>query len=317
MREYRYWLVDVFTETALAGNQLAVFLNGAGLRDAEMQAIAREMNLSETTFCFPREGGAGLGGQGRGPGVRVRIFTTDEELPFAGHPTLGTATALRLTVPALQDAAEVVLQLPVGPVPVRFSSPGAGEAGSPFGRAVGGEMEQPLPRFGQWHDREAVASALGLPPAALDRDKGVQTVSTGMPFVVVPLVTVEALGSLQPARVESATYLPGTDGKWFYLIAPAGGGGRHWRARMPLYGGEDPATGSAAGCATAYLVRHGFAPPGTPLLIEQGVEMGRPSRLHTRAVLWGQGTDGRWDAGSYVRVGGSTVPVAEGRFFLP
>ncbi len=317
MREYRYWLLDVFTETALAGNQLAVFLNGAGLGDAEMQAIALEMNLSETTFCFPDEQAAEPGEQDRGPGVRVRIFTTEEELPFAGHPTLGTATALRLTVPALQGTAEVVLRLPAGPVPVRFGVLGTGEAELPFGRPVQGEMEQPLPRFGQWHDREAVASALGLPLAALDRDKGVQTVSTGMPFVVVPLVTLEALGSLQPARVQPGVYLRGTDGKWFYPIAPAGEGGTHWRARMPLYGGEDPATGSAAGCATAYLVRHGFAPPGTPLLIEQGVEMGRPSRLHTRAVLWGEGTGARWDAGSYVRVGGSTVPVAEGRFFLP
>ncbi len=313
MREYRYWLLDVFTETPLAGNPLAVFLNGAGLTDAEMQGIAREMNLSETTFCFPDEPSA----EKSGPGVRVRVFTTSEELPFAGHPTLGTATALRLTLPALRHAPEVVLQLPVGPVPVRFAPTGAEEPRSPFGQPVRGEMEQPLPSFGQWHDREAVAAALGLPLAAFDPDRNVQTVSTGIPFVVVPLISVEALGSLQPARVMAEPYLRETDGKWFYLIAPADVNGMRWQARMPLYGGEDPATGSAAGCATAYVVRHGFAPPGTPLLIEQGVEMGRPSRLHTRAVVWGQGGAAGWDARSYVRVGGSTVPVAEGRFFLP
>lgn len=305
MREYRYWLLDVFTETAFTGNQLAVFLDGAGLSDGEMQALARETNLSETTFCLPGEGG---------PGERVRIFTTDEELPFAGHPTLGTATALRLTRPELRDAPEVVLRLNAGLVPVQFAGP-SGD-GARFGRAVRGEMEQPLPRFGQRHDPAAVAEALGLPREAIDTSKLVETVSTGLPFVIVPLVSLPALAGLRVSRSAAEAYLRGSDGKFFYAIAP-GADALAWRARMQFHNGEDPATGSAAGCATAYLVRHGFAPSGTPLVLEQGVEMGRHSFLHTRAVLHGEGNGPEWAAGSYVRVGGSTVPVAEGRFFLP
>ncbi len=300
-RVFRYLLADVFTRTALAGNQLAVFPEADGLSAAEMQALARETNLSETTFCFAPSGES----------TPARIFTVDEELPFAGHPTLGTATALRWTVPALRAAGTVRLALAAGVIPVRFSSPLP--EGAPFGIPVEGEMDQPLPVFGQTHDPAAVAVALGLPPAALDPSRPVQTVSTGLPFVVVPLVSVAALGGLAVPQAQSRAYLQSTDGKFFYALAP-GPDPTQWRARMQFYGGEDPATGSAAGAATAYLVAHGYAPQGAPLRIEQGAEIGRPSLIHTRAVLEG---GPEWTPESYVRVGGSTILVAEGRFFLP
>lgn len=310
-REYRYLLLDVFTETPLAGNQLAVFLNGEGLDDAEMQALARETNLSETAFCFP----APLPGGSLENGVRVRIFTTEEELPFAGHPTLGTATALRWTLPELAASATVKLRLDAGVVPIRFTS---SASALQFGQPVFGEMEQPLPRFGRQHDPQAVAEALGLPFAALDAAKPILTVSTGIPFAVVPLVSLEVLQTLAVPQRAAQAYLSGTDAKWFYILAPSAP--LHWRARMQFYGGEDPATGSAAGCAAAYLVHGGYAPAGTPLVLEQGVEIGRRSVLHLQAVLQ-PGPDlqdrSKWSLDSYVRVGGSTICVAEGRFFLP
>ena len=315
-REYRYVLLDVFTETPLLGNQLAVFMDGDGLSDAEMQALASETNLSETTFCFPREGAPEQG-------VRVRIFTTEEELPFAGHPTLGTATALRWALPELRGAVEVKLRLRAGVVPVRFAPEAPAGVGLPFGQAVRGEMEQPLPQFGQRHQVARVAAALGLPVAAFDCGKPIETVSTGIPFVVVPLVSQAELSALAVPQQAAQRYLRESDGKFFYVLAP-GENPTRWRARMQFYGGEDPATGSAAGCATAYLVHHGYALAGVPLELEQGAEVGRRSTLHCSAVLLHEqggsdpGTVGvrKWDAGSYVRVGGSTVFVAEGRFFL-
>ena len=303
-RVYRYLLADVFTRTALAGNQLAVFPEADGLSAAEMQALARETNLSETAFCFASAGNS----------TPVRIFTVDEELPFAGHPTLGTATVLRWTVPALRASATVRLALAAGVIPVRFTTPLP--EGAPFGVPVEGEMDQPLPVFGQTHDPAAVAAALGLPLAALDLSRPMETVSTGLPFVVVPLVSVAALGGLSVPQAQSRAYLQTTDGKFFYMLAP-GPDRTQWRARMQFYGGEDPATGSAAGAATAYLVAHGYASQGASLRIEQGAEIGRPSVLRTRALLQKAPGSPQWDTESYVRVGGSTILVAEGRFFLP
>lgn len=321
-REYRYLLLDVFTETLLLGNPLAVFLDAEGLSDTEMQMLARETNLSETTFCFPWA----LPGTHEVMEVPVRIFTTQEELPFAGHPTLGTAAALRIAMPALHGQEEVTLRLPVGPVSVRFARDAertvSRSAALPFGQPLYGEMDQPLPTFGQMHAPVAVAEALGLPVEALDRAKPVQTVSTGLPFVVVPLISQEALGRLAVDPAAAARYLRASDGRFFYVLAP-GSSPLQWRARMPLYSGEDPATGSAAGCAIAYLVHHGHAPPCHPVLIEQGVEMGRRSLLHVRGNLIPKAMsqtahDGQalWEHDSYIRVGGSTVLVAEGRFFL-
>src|SRR5580765_4453159 len=174
--------VDVFTSVPLKGNQLAVFADGRSLSDAEMQALAREMNLSETTFILPRDAATE-----RERGVRVRIFTVDEELPFAGHPTLGTAFALRNG----SAASEVALELKVGKVPVRFEQ-------SP-GQPIFGEMQQVDPVFGVVHEHEAMARATGLNPEDFDPSLPIQTVSTGLAFTVTPL---KSLAVIQKIRVD-------------------------------------------------------------------------------------------------------------------
>jgi trans-2,3-dihydro-3-hydroxyanthranilate isomerase len=321
---------DVFTSQPLEGNSLAVFFDGRGLSDAEMQSIAREMNLSETTFILPRDPQVE---QERG--VRVRIFTVQEELPFAGHPTLGTAFALRGAVrgddsinsPLLaKDArpfdsaqgkngapaapAEIVLNLNVGKVPVQFED----TAGQP----TFGEMAQIDPVFGIQHEREAVARATGLRVEDFDASLPIETVSTGIPYVVTPLRSLAVIQALQVNLSLADEYLAKTGGKFLYFVAretvdPAA----RLHARMLFYNGEDPATGSAAGCAAAWMAAHGVTRSEERVLIEQGVEMRRPSRIFVRASyrynLKASGHDNRV---VNVRVGGNAVEVMRGEFFL-
>jgi trans-2,3-dihydro-3-hydroxyanthranilate isomerase len=284
---------DVFSSKPLEGNSLAVFSDGRGLTDGEMQAIAKEMNLSETTFILPRDPEVE-----RERGVRVRIFTVEEELPFAGHPTLGTAFSLR----GSSNAEKVTLELNVGKVPVRFEQAD--------GQATFGEMTQIDPDFGVQHGREAVAQATGLKVEAFDPSFPIETVSTGVPFTVAPL---KSLAVIQGLRIESnraAEYLEKTGGKFFYFVSretvdPEAG----LHARMIFYNGEDPATGSAAGCAAAWMVAHGVAQPEQRILIEQGVEMWRPSRIFVRASR-------RDNRIVNVRVGGNAVEVIRAEVFL-
>ena len=290
-RRFPYVQVDVFTSRALEGNALAVFTDARGLADAELQAIARETNLSETTFVFPDPAAP------PGRPVRVRIFTVGEEVPFAGHPTLGTAAVLR----GAGGAREVTLALDVGDVPVTFED-------RPDG--LFGEMRQRDPAFGQVHPPEEVARALGLPPDALDPVAPVQTVSTGLAFAIAPVRSLAALRALRVDWDRADRYLAGTDARFFYLVCretvdPAA----RLHARMIFYGGEDPATGSAAGCCAAWLVRHGLAAPGEQVAIEQGLEARRPSRLLVRAA-------GEGDRVTGVRVGGNVVEVARGELAL-
>jgi trans-2,3-dihydro-3-hydroxyanthranilate isomerase len=292
VREFAYSLCDVFTNTPLQGNQLAVFENAGDLTPAEMQKLAIETNLSETTFIIRRS----LEME-RLRGVRVRIFTTQEELPFAGHPTLGTSTFIRQYLPEYADREVITLELNVGAIGVRFSQP-------PHG-ALHGEMTQPDPVFGQIHDPAAVAQAIGISASDL-ADMPLQTVSTGLPYCIVPFRSVDTLSQLR-ISASAAEYLRDTDAKFFYCIAPELKG--VWRARMQFYNGEDPATGSAAGCAISYLVRHGVAASEEQLHLRQGIEMGRPSTIDVRAKFDGVSV-------REVRVGGSTVFVAKGRFFL-
>jgi len=292
-RRFPFVQVDVFTAEPLAGNPLAVFTDGRGLSGGEMQALAREMNLSETTFVVPRDPE-----QERERGVRVRIFTVREELPFAGHPTLGTAFVLR----GEAGTEEVVLDLEVGQVPVRFDPA--------EGMAAFGEMTQVEPAFGRVHERAAVAEAAGLPPEALEEDLPVQTVSTGIPFTIVPLRSLETLSALRVDVSRVAAYLSGSGVDAFYFVTrdtrdPA----VRLRARMMFYGGEDPATGSAAGCAAAYLVAHGAARPDERVTIEQGREALRPSRIYVRASRSGARVHD-------VRVGGQVVEVLRGEVRL-
>ncbi len=298
---YNYALVDVFAERALEGNQLAIFTDARGLTDLEMQALAHETNLSETTFLLPRSPQIE-----REHGVRVRIFTSEEELPFAGHPTLGTASWLYLNHPELRGSETLRLDLNIGSIPVRFTPPQTGEAG------VFATMRQNDPIFGAPQESEALAHVLGLPLDDIDPDLPIQTVTTGNPFCLVPLRSLEALKRLTlPNTAEIAQYLKQNNAKFFYFLAPTFGSHEvSWRARMMFYGREDPATGSAAGPAIAWLLRHGRAQSGETILLEQGIEMKRPSRLTLSAQI---------NAGEIteVFVGGRTIPVATGRFFLP
>jgi trans-2,3-dihydro-3-hydroxyanthranilate isomerase len=288
---------DVFASKPLEGNSLAVFFDARELSDAEMQSIAKEMNLSETTFIFPRDAAAE-----RERGVRVRIFTVMEELPFAGHPTLGTAFALR----GDSGAKEVTLELKVGRVPVRFEETAGPE--------TFGEMTQIDPEFGAQHEHGAVAQAAGLQVEDFDPVLPIETVSTGVPFTVTPLKSLAVLQKLRVDPSRAAEYLEKTGGKFLYFVTretvdPTA----RLHARMFFYNGEDPATGSAAGCAAAWMVAHGVAEPDQRVLIEQGIEMGRPSRIFVRASRMNNLRDNRI---VNVRVGGNAIEVMQGEVLL-
>lgn len=300
---------DVFSSKPLEGNSLAVFHDGRGLSDAEMQAIAKEMNLSETTFILPRDGGTE-----KERGIRVRIFTVQEELPFAGHPTLGTAFALR----GQSGAREVVLELNVGKVKVDFED-GAGQPAF-------GEMTQLDPTFGMLHERGAIARATGLREQDFDDSLPIQTVSTGLPYTVTPLKSLSVMRNLQIDLPGASEYLAKTEGKFFYFVSrETTAGEARLHARMLFYNGEDPATGSAAGCAAAWMVAHGVAEPEERVLIEQGIEMKRPSQIFVRASYREDHreddretrTDSRSDNRVVnVRVGGHSVEIMRGEVFL-
>ena len=284
---------DVFSFHRLEGNSLAVFSDARGLSEAEMQSIAREMNLSETTFIFPRDPEIE-----NERGVRVRIFTVEEELPFAGHPTLGTAFSLRKG----SAANEIVLELNVGKVPVRFEQASD--------QPIFGEMTQVDPEFGVVHEREAVARATGLNIEDFDKSLPIQTVSTGLPFTVAPMKSLAVIQNLSVDLHRASEYLRGTGGKFLYFVTgetvdPQAS----LHARMLFYNGEDPATGSAAGCAAAWMVAHGVASSDQRVLIEQGLEIERPSRIFVRASKH----DNRI---VNVRVGGNAVEVIRGEVFL-
>jgi trans-2,3-dihydro-3-hydroxyanthranilate isomerase len=285
--------LDVFASEPFQGNPLAVFPDARGLTDEEMQAIAREMNLSETTFVLPRDSATESE-----RGVRVRIFTVQEELPFAGHPTLGTAFHLR----GSGSAPEVTLDLNVGRIPVRFEETD--------GQPVYGEMKQVDPEFGATHDREEVARASGLNYGDIDPSLPIQTLSTGVPFTVVPLRGLRTMANLSVDLKGSSEYLASTGGKFFYFVTGETVDSQaRLHARMIFYNGEDPATGSAAGCAAAWMVANGIAQPDEQVLIEQGVEIHRPSRIFVRAST-------RDNRVVNVRVGGNVVETVRGEIFF-
>jgi len=296
-RRLPYVQVDVFTSVPLEGNQLAVFADGSGLSDAEMQAIAKETNLSETTFILPRDAATE-----RERGVRVRIFTTSEELPFAGHPTLGTAMVLRNDAQRGNGKAEeIALDLNVGRIPVRFST----RDGLPFGL-----MTQRDPEFKNKHSREDVARAAGLTLNDIADDLPIQTVSTGNAFAIVPLKSLSVLQNLSPTWSNMKAYLDKSDAKFFYFVSretlnPEA----RLQSRMIFYNGEDPATGSAAGPCAAWAVQYGVVPADEQVLMEQGVEMKRRSR-----IFFSAGRNG--DKIVNVRVGGHVAEVARGEFIL-
>jgi trans-2,3-dihydro-3-hydroxyanthranilate isomerase len=275
---YRYVVADVFTQTPLTGNQLAVFTDARGLDGETMQALALEIGFSETVFVLPPE---------QGGTARMRIFNPREEMPFAGHPVLGTAFVLGAPL----QRGVIELETEAGTVPVALERDGNGAI-------VFGRMSQPVPKI-QAADEGVVLAALGVEEAELP----VELYDNGALHYVVVLSSTEAVSALRPDRGAVS------DLRVTGLNAVAGSGAR-WRSRMFWARGEDAATGSAAGPIACHLARHGMIAWGEEIVLEQGVEMGRPSLLHARA-------EGRGGTIEAVEVGGSAVVVARGEFQLP
>jgi trans-2,3-dihydro-3-hydroxyanthranilate isomerase len=282
VRTLRYVVADVFTDTPLAGNQLAVFTDGRGLETEEMQRLARELNLSETVFVFPAE----VGGH-----AKARIFTPTAELPFAGHPTLGTAFVLAAPL----QLPEIRLELGVGVVPVTLERDGA--------RIVFGRMEQPIPTWEPYAEEAALLAALRLERSELP----VELYDNGARHVYVALGSEDEVADLRP-DLSALADLPAVLGANCFA-----GSNKRWKTRMFAPAGgvsEDPATGSAAGPLALHLARHGRIAFGDEIEISQGAEIGRPSKLYARA-------DGSAEQIERVEVGGSAVIVARGEFRLP
>jgi trans-2,3-dihydro-3-hydroxyanthranilate isomerase len=302
-RSYEFVQLDVFTQTPLSGNPLAIFPDGGELTDAEMQALAREMNLSETTFVFPRDAAT----EAR-DGKKVRIFTVETELPFAGHPTLGTA--LYLYASESTKPAEVTLDLKAGKIPVRFTANSESAGRERVDGQVFGEMRQRDPEFGTPLSRDDVARVIGIAVDEISSEWPIQPVSTGLTFTIVPFRNRQTLSDLKFSYIQAAEFLKKSGANFFYFLCPERREGQlEARARMFFYSGEDPATGSAAGCAASWMVQHGVAKSDEQVVIRQGVECRRPSEMHIRATREG----GRV---SNVRVGGYAVEILRGTVVL-
>jgi trans-2,3-dihydro-3-hydroxyanthranilate isomerase len=277
--EHRYLVLDVFTSKPLEGNQLGVFLDGQPFSDGDMQRLAREMNFSETVFLLPPAS------EGT---VAVRIFTPEEELPFAGHPVLGTAFAVA-TALGLDD---VVLETGLGPVPITLERDG--------GRVVFGRMRQPIPISEPFERADELLAGLGVSSSELP----VELYRNGPVHVYVALPDEQAVASLRPdmVRLEDLEV----------CVNCFAGSGRRWKTRMFAPGvavPEDPATGSAAGPLAVHLARHGRIQFGDEIEIRQGEEINRPSLLYAKAT----GSAERIES---VEVGGSAQIVASGSFGL-
>jgi trans-2,3-dihydro-3-hydroxyanthranilate isomerase len=300
---YRYLHLDVFTDTSLEGNQLAVYPEPAGLTDAMMQKIAQEMNFSETTFVWPKEG--------RGD-VRMRIFTPGRELAMAGHPTIGTTFALAAEGTIERGRREFVFELGVGPIPVALEWE---DEGLSFAW-----MTQGLPEFGATiTDRDRLAAAIGVQPRDVVPDVPAQIVSCGVPFLFVALASRAAVDTVAIDRRGLST-LFGASGVEEHAVfffttertRDAGGETVYSRMLAPSFGiTEDPATGGASGPLGCYLLHYGLVTAETArnMISLQGVAMGRPSRVHI-AIESSGGSIGR------VQVGGKSVIVGSGHLVI-
>ena len=303
MRSYRYLHFDVFTDHLFGGNQLAVFLDARGLPAETMQAIAKEMNFSETTFVLPPEAG--------GTDARMRIFTPGEELPTAGHPTVGTTFALARSGVIERGRQRFVYGCNIGPVPVTMTWNGD-ELGFVW-------MTQSLPTFGAVIPEPArTAAALSLSPAAVAATgQPVQVVSCGVPFLLVPLTTRSAVDSavVNPGVLEMLFTQVNTKAHGLMVFSTQPGDARatvYSRMFAPEMSiTEDPATGIATGPLGCYLVRHKIVRPerAGAMISLQGVKMGRPSHVHMSIGL----ENGEIAS---VRVGGESVLAGEGTLYL-
>jgi trans-2,3-dihydro-3-hydroxyanthranilate isomerase len=276
---YRYVVVDVFTSVPLTGNQLAVFTDAREIPEEQLQRLAKEMNFSETTFVYPPESDGH---------VRMRIFTPSSELPFAGHPTLGTAFVLAAPL----QLVEIKLETGSGTIPVQLEREGP--------RIVFGRMTQPVPTIETFDAADELLAVLGV-----ESQLPVEVYDNGIAHVFVTLATEQDVAALRPDFQRLGDF--GSVG-----INCIAGSGSRWKSRMFGVGlgmSEDPATGSAAGPLALHLARHGRIAFGEEIEIVQGVEIGRHSTLFARV-------DGSADAIERVEVGGSAVVVARGEFRL-
>jgi trans-2,3-dihydro-3-hydroxyanthranilate isomerase len=276
---FRYVVCDVFTNEPLAGNQLAVFTDARGIPEERLQQLARELNFSETTFVYPPKDGGH---------VFIRIFTPAVEVPFAGHPTLGTAFVLAGPLQLI----ELRIECGRGTIPVRVEREGA--------RIVFGRMEQPLPTIAPFERADELQAVLGVESVL-----PIEVYDNGLPHVYVALGSREEVASLEPDFQRLGKL-------GAYGINCFAGDGAQWKTRMFGMGlgvTEDPATGSAAGPLALHLARHGRIAFGDEIEIAQGAEIGRPSTLYARV-------DGTADAVERIEVGGSAVIVARGEFSI-
>jgi trans-2,3-dihydro-3-hydroxyanthranilate isomerase len=278
---FRYVIADVFTERALQGNQLAVFTDARGIPEETLQPLAREVNFSETVYVYsPEQGGH----------ARIRIYTPTAEIPFAGHPTLGTAFVLAAPL----QLGEIKLETGAGVVPVRLEREGA--------RITFGRMSQPIPTVEPYENEEALFAALGVKGSVLP----VELYDNGLQHVYVALGSEKEVAALEP-NVQALAHLPDVLG-----VNCFAGEGTRWKTRMFAPAGgvpEDPATGSAAGPLACHLARHGRIAFGDEIEISQGAEIKRLSTLYARV-------EGSAEQIDKVEVGGSAVVVARGEFKL-
>jgi trans-2,3-dihydro-3-hydroxyanthranilate isomerase len=278
--EFRYVVADVFTDTPLTGNQLAVFTDARELDTETMQLLTREMNFAESIFVLPPENGGH---------VKIRIFTPDRELPFAGHPTLGAAFVLGQPL----QLVEINIETGVGIVPVRLEREGP--------KITFGWMSQPIP---EWRSYERAGELLGV--LGVESELPVDWYDLGPSHVFVTLRTPEEVAALRPDFQSLLAFDAGIN-----CFAPLGGNRFKTRMFAPAHGvPEDAATGSAAGPLAVHLLRHGRIASGDEIELEQGVEIKRPSRLFARA-------EGTAETIERVEVGGCAVVVARGEFRLP
>jgi len=287
-----FFIVDVFAEKRFSGNQLAVVLPSSELPHEQMQEIAREMHFSETTFICPD------------PPIKnkycVKIFTPEREVPFAGHPVLGTAFVIREEIME-RPVNEIILSLQAGLVPVLYSPE--------IGRPSQFWMRQPDPIFGKTFDPSLVAKALSLHVSALDPEFPIQEVSTGLPFIIVPVKSRDSVKAAEINRDPYLNLIRDSLAKALFIFCPDPYDLDHtFNARMfgPYYGiTEDPATGSASGCLAAYLHKHKYFEDMPPVIvIEQGYEIHRPSLIYGKTNEMGGKIQ--------VEVGGSVIMVARG-----
>lgn len=290
MSKCKFYIVDVFAERKYEGNQLAVFLAEDTFSDNEMQKIAKEMNFSETTFITSMKD------------LNVRIFTPDVELPFAGHPTLGTAYIIQKEI-IKSNIKTLLLNLKIGQIPVLFKYK-SGDVEEIW-------MEQNVPAFGKFFDPELIANTLYLNEEDIDIRFPIQEVSTGLPFIIVPLKNLDALRRARVEREKFFDLVENTSAKSILVFCPeVRNKGNHLSVRVftEVPGFEDPATGSGNGCLAAYLVEHQFyGKKSVDIRVEQGYEIGRPSLL----LLKAEEIEGKIN----VSVGGKAFIIAKGEIF--